>query len=91
MDHIHYKIKISGRVQGVGFRYAASTHARYQGIKGIVKNLGDGSVYIEAEGTRNQLDEFVKWCRKGPGFGSVESVLVDVGPLKNYKKFNIVY
>jgi acylphosphatase len=91
LDLIQYKIKITGRVQGVGYRHAAMTTARFQGIKGIVKNLSDGSVYIEAEGTRNQLDEYVKWCRTGPGFGSVEGVLVDIAPLKNYKKFNIKY
>ena len=91
MDLVHYNITITGRVQGVGYRHAARTNARFHGIKGTVKNLADGSVYIEAEGTRNQLDDYVKWCRTGPGFGSVEGVLVDVAPLKNFTKFHISY
>lgn len=86
-----YKIQVSGRVQGVGFRHAARTQARYNGIRGIVKNLENGDVYIEAEGSRNQLDDFVAWVRKGPGFGFVESITVDFGPPVNYENFTIVY
>ncbi len=91
MDKLLYKIKITGRVQGVGFRHSAKTNARFQGISGIVKNLNDGSVYIEAEGDRNQLDDFVKWCRKGPGFGHVENVKVETARPKAYNKFSIIY
>ena len=91
MDKLLYKIKITGRVQGVGFRHSAKTNARFKGISGIVKNLNDGSVYIEAEGDRNQLDDFVKWCRRGPGFGQVENVKVETARPKAYNKFNIIY
>ena len=70
MDNMYYiKSTISGRVQGVGFRHSARSNARYHGITGFVKNKPDGSVYIEAEGSRNQLDEFVEWCKKGPDSG----------------------
>jgi acylphosphatase len=86
-----YKIKVTGRVQGVGFRHGAASVARYAGIKGFVKNEADGSVYIEAEGNRNELDEFVKWCRKGPGFGNVENVSIETGTPKNHTKFQIKY
>lgn len=91
MDRINYQITIFGRVQGVGFRYAAQKQARFLGIKGIVKNQPDGSVYIEAEGNAKSLNEFIAWCRKGPGFGFVENVLIDHGPVQNYSKFTISY
>lgn len=86
-----YKITIKGRVQGVGFRHSARTNARYHGITGYVKNEADGSVYIEAEGSRNQLDEFVKWCRKGPGFGHVDDIKIDTSLPRNYSSFEIRY
>jgi acylphosphatase len=91
MEKTLYIIKVSGRVQGVGFRHSAATMARYNGIKGFIRNESDGSVYIEAEGSRNQLDEFVAWCRKGPGFGNVENVSIETGTPKNYPKFQIKY
>ncbi len=89
MERILYKVTVKGRVQGVGYRHSAATVARYNGIKGFIKNKKDGTVYIEAEGNRNQLDEFVAWCRKGPGLGTVENVEVETGQIKNYPKFQI--
>jgi acylphosphatase len=56
-----------------------------------VKNLSDGNVYIEAEGTVQQLDDFVNWCKKGPGHGFVESVKLEVFPPLNYTEFRIEY
>jgi len=91
MEKTLYKITVKGRVQGVGYRHSAATVARYNGIKGFIKNQKDGTVYIEAEGNRNQLDEFVKWCRKGPGLGNVEHVEVETDSVKNYPKFQIKY
>jgi acylphosphatase len=88
-EKLLYKITVTGRVQGVGFRRSAANEARYRGIKGFVKNLSNGSVYIEAEGSREQLNAYVEWCKKGPGFGSVESVNVDVSPPVNNAGFRI--
>jgi len=91
MDTLLYKITITGRVQGVGFRHSASSVARRIGLKGYVRNREDGSVYVEAEGNRNQLDEFVAWCRKGPGFGFVENVRLETDLPVNHRKFHIRY
>ena len=84
-----YKINIHGRVQGVGFRWSTAREARNRGITGYVKNLSDGSVYIEAEGSGEQLNAFVEWCKEGPGFGFVESVNADPFPPVNYTDFRI--
>jgi acylphosphatase len=88
-EKLLYKISISGRVQGVGFRWNAANEARHLGINGFIKNLPDGSVYIEAEGSTSQLKEFVEWCKKGPAHGSVENVNVDKLPPLYYKEFRI--
>jgi acylphosphatase len=84
-----YKIHIRGKVQGVGFRWSAANEARYRGINGMVKNLSDGTVYIEAEGNEDQLNTYVEWCKKGSVFSFVESVEVNSFPPVNYTDFRI--
>jgi len=86
---ILYKIRVTGRVQGVGFRWSAVREAGRRSITGLVKNCPDGSVYLEAEGESEQLDEFVEWCRKGPGPGYVKSVVFDVHPPSGYREFRV--
>lgn len=88
-EKLLYKIHVTGYVQGVGFRYRTMREALSCGIKGFVKNMPDGSVYIEAEGTRKELIRFVEWCKKGPGH--VESVTVDQYPPVNYRDFRVEY
>ena len=90
-EKLLYKIHVTGRVQGVGFRHNAASEARYLGIKGFVKNLADGNVYIEAEGTIDQLQTFINWCHKGPRFGFAESVKVEESTPVYYSGFNIKY
>lgn len=85
----HYNIIVKGHVQGVGFRWSAARAANYLGIKGFVKNMPDGSVYIEAEGPETDLEEFVQWCRKGPSFGQVDTVITEKGTAVNFREFII--
>lgn len=86
---ILYKIIVTGRVQGVGFRWNALREALALGINGFVKNQSDGSVYIEAEGTEDQLHQYLEWCQKGPRMSKVESVGVESFPPVNYSGFKI--
>ena len=88
-EKLLYKIRVSGHVQGVGYRCSAAREARTRDIKGYIKNLSDGSVYIEAEGSIIQLTTFIEWCKKGPGFGFVESVDIETVPPLNYTDFRI--
>lgn len=90
-DKLHYKLFITGRVQGVGFRFKARMTARYYGIFGIVKNLPDGSVYIEAEGKKEALEFFIQWCKKGPDYGMVKTLVCEKGELKGYSSFEVVF
>ena len=87
---LHYKINISGRVQGVGFRFETRRMARILGIKGFVKNMNLGGVYIEAEGSAEQLKKFISWCRKGPVHAQVDEVITEMGEIKGFEFFDIV-
>lgn len=84
-----YQITISGRVQNVGFRYSTHEKAIQIGIKGFVKNLPNGSVYCEAEGNLNDLNEFIAWCHKGPNWATVLNVIKIEQPVCGYEKFEI--
>ncbi|MFH1321706.1 MAG: acylphosphatase [Bacteroidota bacterium] len=87
----HINITVHGKVQGVWFRDSTRTEARKLGIKGIVRNEPNGSVYIEAEEEPGKLEEFVKWCHSGPELAVVTNVAVREGELKNFSEFVISY
>lgn len=86
----HINIKVTGKVQGVFFRASTKAVADQMGIKGLVKNEKDGSVYIEAEGDETILAMFIDWCNEGPDKSLVENVAVEDGEVKNYRNFEVV-
>jgi acylphosphatase len=67
---------ISGRVQGVGFRYFAEDAALREGIHGWVRNLPDGRVEAAADGDAEALMRFERAIRQGPRGAQVEDVEV---------------
>lgn len=69
--------RITGRVQGVGFRNFTQTTARRLEVAGWVRNEADGSVRLEAEGPRDQLDELLDAVHEGPRMARVEDVTAD--------------
>ena len=85
----HYNITVRGRVQGVGFRFTARNMARAYGIRGFIRNERDGSVYIEAEGEKENLGQFISWCKKGPDAGRVENVHVEAGEPADFRSFTV--
>lgn len=70
---------ISGRVQGVGFRYFAQAAANREGLHGWVQNRPDGSVEAEAEGDADAVERFERALRHGPPGARVDAVEVDAG------------
>ena len=87
---IRAKINISGQVQGVFFRRSAKLEAEKLGIVGWARNLDDGSVEVMAEGDRENVDEFIKWCKSGPPFAKVEKVEVEEQKgLEGFSDFSI--
>jgi len=89
MEKLNEIIRVYGRVQGVGFRYSALQAATELGLCGFVCNEQDGSVTIEAEGTREQIELLITWCRKGPSRSEVSEIRHFPGTLMNYKSFRI--
>ncbi len=71
------RIRIEGRVQGVGFRWFTRSAARDLGVGGWVKNMSDGSVLCEAQGTASELDAFRAAIAEGPRSSRVERVTAE--------------
>ncbi len=85
-------IIVIGLVQGVGFRYFTFKKARELRVTGYVKNLPDGTVEVEAEGERGQLEELIEALKVGPRSAVVNDLQVswDTSDGK-YNKFRIEY
>lgn len=86
----HLQITVRGAVQGVFFRASTKAVADQIRVRGFVMNQPDGSVYIEAEGDRFALDQFLEWCHEGPDKALVENVETHEGKVKNYRNFEVV-
>ena len=71
---------ISGRVQGVGFRFFVESAAEREGVHGWVRNLPDGRVEIAAEGEAEAIERFERSVRQGPSHARVDDVEVDHQP-----------
>ena len=69
-----YRYLVSGRVQGVGYRYFVLREAERLGVAGFAKNLPDGRVEVTAEGTEEALADLESRLRAGPSFAAVTAV-----------------
>lgn len=86
----HLQITITGTVQGVFFRASTKAVADQLGVKGIVLNQPDGSVYLEAEGDEFALGQLLEWCHEGPDKAQVDKVTTREAAVKNYRNFEVV-
>lgn len=71
------RLRISGQVQGVGFRYAMCDEAARLGAKGWVRNRRDGTVEAVVDGPADALEAIIAWARRGPPGGRVSAVAVE--------------
>lgn len=71
---IQYEIKITGRVQGVGYRYFAVQKAKEMDINGWIKNLVDGSVLIVAQGIEEEIKTLIDYLYIGPARSRVDKI-----------------
>lgn len=71
------RLRIRGRVQGVGFRDALCGEAEERGVAGWVRNRTDGSVEALVQGSPEQVAELIAWARRGPPASRVDDVRVE--------------
>ncbi|MDR1252677.1 MAG: acylphosphatase [Treponema sp.] len=81
--------RVSGRVQGVGFRYTCYNEARRLGLSGWVRNEPDGDVEVWVEGGDEKLDRFLQWLHRGPPGARVDYVNAEKRQPAGYRGFNI--
>jgi acylphosphatase len=85
-------VRVTGLVQGVGYRYFAQDKAAQRGIKGTVRNAPDGSVECVAEGDKKEVRAFLEDLKHGPSSSEVDQVEAVEHPFKGeFKKFEIIF
>ena len=88
METLHLTIK--GKVQGVYYRASAKEKGDEINIKGWVKNKMDGNVEAVASGSKEQIEQFIEWCKKGPKRAMVTEVEVTPLEYQSFPDFKIV-
>jgi acylphosphatase len=84
-------VKVTGRVQGVSFRWYAAQEAQRLGVTGWVRNEPDESVAGHFEGDDEAVDAMVDWCRRGPSYAAVRDVAVTEARPTGVGSFGIRY
>lgn len=83
---------VTGRVQGVGFRYFTRLAAKRLGVVGWVRNKPDGSVEIQAWADEETFASFLAEIKRGPRFGRVDQIaLTKLDLPANYEEFDVTY
>lgn len=85
----HLDLRVTGRVQGVSFRYYTKLKADSLGLGGWVRNETDGSVTIAVEGDDNDLATMKRWIEQGPRSAVVKTVQATEGEIEGYTSFAI--
>jgi acylphosphatase len=76
------RLVVRGRVQGVFYRASMRTEADRLGVRGWVRNEEDGTVHAHVEGSAEDVDALVEWCRSGPPRAQVSGVdVTDAEPV----------
>ncbi|WP_227875842.1 acylphosphatase [Kushneria konosiri] len=70
----YMKARVTGDVQGVGFRYATAQRARQLGISGYARNCDDGSVEVGMAGSHDDVAAMIDWLQTGPPAARVDQV-----------------
>ncbi len=84
-------MRVTGRVQGVSFRWYAREREQRLGVVGWVRNEPDGSVLVHAEGEDEAVDALVAWCHDGPALARVSGVAVREASPSGARGFDVRY
>lgn len=82
---------ISGRVQGVGFRYFIQQNAADLNLKGWAKNLADGRVEVVISGNSDRIEQMINKLKEGPSFARVHDLEVNSESTDDFSGFSIRY
>ena len=77
MGLVRAHIIVEGLVQGVGFRWFVARQADSLGLKGVVRNLYDGNVEIDASGDRSLIEELIRHVKVGPRGARVVNLKIE--------------
>ncbi|MCK5819500.1 MAG: acylphosphatase [Psychromonas sp.] len=88
MNDIGFSVIVTGRVQGVGFRYFTAREALKLGLTGRAQNLNDGTVKVELFGHKEIANELLKWLSVGPISARVDSIIINEIPFVRKTKFH---
>lgn len=80
---------ITGRVQGVGFRYFVQERAAALNLKGWARNLDEGRVEVYAVGTPDELNQLAAALHTGPRMAQVRSVEESDAPVESLSTFSV--
>jgi acylphosphatase len=84
-------IRFTGMVQGVGFRYVATTVARRFSVTGYVQNMPDGGVELYVEGPQDEIDEYLDILQKEMQEYITQTETKDIEPSGEYTRFIVKY
>jgi acylphosphatase len=87
-DRTALRLRIRGRVQGVGYRYAMASEAEARGLTGWVRNRRDGSVEAMVAGEAGAVEALRAWATRGPPGSAVSSVDAEPGE-GSFERFEI--
>lgn len=87
---VQYEIKVSGKVQGVGFRYFAQKQAKTLNLNGWVKNTLDGGVLVLAQGDKTAIETLADFLWVGPPHSDVRNVFkMEMQIIEEYSDFEV--
>jgi len=90
MESVCRHVLISGKVQGVAYRFSAAERARGLGLTGWIRNLKDGRVEAVLEGPEEHVCEMLDWMGRGPEAADVQGVHQTVHPSVDAVVFQIL-
>lgn len=87
---VQYEIKVSGKVQGVGFRYYAQKQAKTLNLTGWVRNTVDDGVLVQVQGEKTAIETLADFLWIGPPHSHVKSVFkVEMQIIEEYSDFEV--
>lgn len=86
MTEIAKLMFVSGKVQGVSFRFNTQREAERLGVTGYARNLPNGQVKVWVQGEADKVKQLTQWLRQGPSNASVDSISEqDMSPAEHHR------